>query len=202
MNYSYVLIQDETNNRNWYMILREYSEEAVIKAVGLWKESAISQMLNGRKGLTLELIEKMTWKCIDDTIHWLNEGRTLLVNRNGGHMFLMDTHVIIKEVKNYTFPISDNDFINGLLSPEGVFIPCEYGHHCEIAQNIEDDSNLYISISHDPIGDNSAIFIGCSVTEAQKKFLISNLERLDHIHIKTLKNKKIIRPNQKEVILN
>ena len=192
MDYSYVLLQNEDNTQNWYMILREYEQQAIAKSVELWKESAISQMLNGRKGLTLDFIDKMVWQNIQDKIRYLNSEKILLINRLGGHMFLEGNHIILKEIKSNKFPILENDYINGLLSPEGEFIPCEYGHHYEIAQAIEDNDNKYISISHDNIGNNSSIFVGKSVTDKQKEFFKNNLDRLDCVHIKMLKNKNII----------
>lgn len=170
MDYSYVLLQNEDNTQNWYMILREYDQQAIAKSVELWKESAISQMLNGRKGLILDFIDKMVWQNIQDKIRYLNSEKILLINRLGGHMFLEGNHIILKEIKSNKFPILENDYINGLLSPEGEFIPCEYGHHYEIAQAIEDNDNKYISISHDNIGNNSSIFVGKSVTDKQKEF--------------------------------
>jgi hypothetical protein len=192
MNYSYLLIQDVEGMQNWYMVLREYKKESVAKAVLMWKESAISQMLNGRKGLTLEFINKMVEQNIEDKIRYLNEGKILLINRLGGHMFLEKNHIVLKEIESHTFPVLDNDYINGLLSPEGDFIDCEYGHHHEIAKEIDDNENRYISISHDHIGNNSAIFICDNVTDEQKEFLTSNLHRLDSVHIKMLRQKAII----------
>lgn len=190
--YPYVYIQNQYDDRNWYLIIRENDEELLSKSIELWEDSAIKQLLNGRAGLSVAFIAQGKVKCIESRFDSLNEGEILLINRNGGHMFLSDSLIILKEVKANSFPIDENNYINGILSPDGVFKDCDYGHHYEITQGVEDDENQYITISQDEMLKTSSIFIGDNITDKQKDFLLEHLSNLSSDCIQVLKSKNIL----------
>lgn len=190
--YPYVYIQDESDNRNWYLIIRELDTKLMTKAVEIWEDSIVKQMMNGRRGLTLDLIAKLKNEYIKNTFKWINDGNILLVNKQGGCMFLEDNHIVINEIICDSFPIDGGDYFNGILSPDGVFTPCDFGSHYKITQNIKDDNNEYITISQDKVTESFAIFISDTITEKQKSFLKEHLNNLSPDCIKILNQKEII----------
>lgn len=190
--YSYVFIQDKFGNRNWYLIIDEVNEISIEKAFSLWVENSTREVLNGRRGLTLEFIldNGALYKC--KMIESINCGYILLVNKYGGYQILTDEHTILKRVTQKYFPTINEEFLNGILKSNGDFLKCEYGHHYEIVQELSDEDENCIVISHDDLGKNSSIFIEGKITKAQKKFLIENVVKLDYKHIEQLKAQSIL----------
>lgn len=191
MNCPYVLIEKDCE-KFWAMIIEKVDEGLIDSAMERWQESLINQLLDGRRGLTIDLINKFVAENTIKFKNFLKEGHIILINEMGGYQFLEDNMTILKRGEFNYFPKINEHYINGILTQDGKLIRCNYGHHYEITQDIKDDNNSYISISTDTNGDNSAIFIGDTVTENQINFIIDNLEGFNKNQLKILKQKKII----------
>lgn len=74
--------------------------------------------------------------------------------------------------------------ITGILRPNGKFVDCNYGNHCAIAIEIPEEEGefcIYLSSSYESLNnyDNSTIYFSETVTKAQLKWLMMNIDKLD-----------------------
>lgn len=186
----YVLINTEDNKLRWYLILREYDLELILHTAELLQDSMIRQVFEERKGLDVDLIVKFTNQSIENKTKLLEEGKILLVNENGGYMFLEGKYKIIEEVEDTHFP-NRKSYLTGWLSPKGKFHPCEYGEHMFFAQelvekNVE-DMDSYIRMGHSYLDNISYIDIAeKNMTDEQKNFFEKNKDKLSEEQIKIL----------------
>ena len=186
--YCYVLVE-ENNKRAWWLSINKKNRDFICidKAVSMWVENSTRQLINKRRGLSIDFILDNSALYKINLINLINEGHTVLVNSCGGYHILSSKATILKEVYQETFPILNKEILNGILRANGEFLKCEYGHHYEIARKLPKNETNYISISYDNIGNNSSLFIEGHITESQKKFIRENIEKLNSIHIEEFK---------------
>lgn len=196
MENKYVLISYD-GVTNWYLIIRDYDSDLIEFSSDILEDSMIQQAIDGRKGLTIDLIVKFKAQSIIQKGKWLSEGRILLVNEKGGTMFLEDNMKILEEKEFGYFPRYKCPYLTGWLSPTGEFTPCNYGKHRELAMNLVEDEvsdrDLYIPMGH--CDDISCSHIGLSdkkPTEKQIEFFKKNVENFDDTQLSILKSNNII----------
>lgn len=184
--YSFALILNENLEKDWFLIIRERDESKLKYATDLMQNSMIDNLIKGKGNLTLDMIEKFTFKSIVNKIDWLNEGKILIVNNLGGTMFLEENHLVLKEEECFSFPLLEDDYLNGILFEDGSFQSCLYGEHSKLINQFSNINNA-VFISTDLEGNNSALSIDGDINQCQIDFLKKNLNRLKKEHLETLK---------------
>ncbi|MFV1457433.1 hypothetical protein [Bacillus mycoides] len=155
-------------------------------------------MIQGRKGLTFEGVNKWTWQYINNMVKWLKEGKTVLVNYKGGCMLLSDSMTPLKTVQDVSFPYDgDHKGVNGWLAPSGQFHACEHGEHYKFARNFDSDAeneDEYIRMSSCREIDSSVVDIRVeNITDEQRNWLMKNYEQFDDTQVKDLGRAGIVK---------
>lgn len=193
---TYRLVTGERVPTQWVWAITEYNEAVVIEACNRWHKAIGYEMIQGRKGLTFEGVNKWTWKYINNMVSRLKSGKTVLVNPKGGCMVLEDYMTVLKTVYSTQFPYDgDHKGINGWLAPDGQFHACEHGEHYQFARNFtgnnEDD---YIRMSSCPELESSVVDIRVdNITDAQRNWIQKNLEQFDDMQVKDLKWESVVK---------
>ena len=195
---TYMLVTGDRVPTQWVWAITEYSEDVVIEACNRWHKSIGYEMIQGRKGLTFEGVNKWTWTYINNMVNRLKSGKTVLVNPKGGCMVLEDSMTVLKTVKDTHFPYGgDHKGVNGWLAPSGQFHACEHGEHYKFARNFDsaaENEDEYIRMSSCREIDSSVVDIRVeNITEAQRKWLLQNYEQFDDTQVKDLERSGVVK---------
>lgn len=181
----YVLLMDSYGNKEWYLLFNEKVFSKSIKSIDASIESLVREAINNKNIKIGSHLGGFAVKAHKSKLKCFNEGKTVIVNSLGGWRFITD-EIILKKIESNYFPQLNTDYLNGILKDNGKFIECDYGHHVDIINEIQSPDESYIAISNDINGRNSSLFINNNITEAQKEFLIKNIEKLNKAQIDML----------------
>ena len=190
MNGVYKLIQGRFGQRAWFLYVDNKDYELLNEICELQAFNRGKLYLEGKKIVNPnDLISLNENSSLARYIKYLDEGHILLFNHNLGFQFLdKEHHIILKETKSSKFPDMDLNYLNGMITPDGKFLDCEYGFHWKLIETLENKDDIYVIISTDKVGDNSSVYLPNPITKEQISFLNENKHKLDIKQIEAIKH--------------
>lgn len=76
--------------------------------------------------------------------------------------------------------------LTGILRPNGIFVECDYGNHCEIAEKIDKSEEMDCIYFSSNLYDikSSLLYLNEDITNKQLMFFIKNIKSLDETQYK------------------